>query len=252
MSRSKARWSRDRIRSLLIIVVSCLQARGCGATCQTDGMDGSGQDTVAFVWTVAGTVLSALGFAFAVLIAIRQNGASEKLSQVVNATHDTTREVQQAIAELRDERIASDPVGEDSADASPGVSAPEDPDALLRAVNARGAKLTPNQVKWAKKERAGGGRGNLGWFVESTDPARTDRWFVHRGRTVSARRAIPRDYLEAWEAAGHGDPKDIRLDFQVTQGGNSAWYVETYDGRTWRISKGGAGKRAHTVTEVID
>lgn len=58
--------------------------------------------------------------------------------------------------------------------------------------------------------------------------------------------------IEAWEEKVPGaTPEDIRIDYQTGAGrGSHAWYIETYDGRTWKLSKGGAGVSGVTVTEV--
>lgn len=227
-------------------------------------------------WTVVGTVLggfglavgafgvlvSLVGIAIAWFIAVRQGKQSDDLREVVELTRTAMEDLQEIaiatagsvreLAEVRAEKLERIIEEEEIADPTPSVVGdPDDPlnaDELLMYLHRSGADLEGHEVRWRRKRRSDGeARGNLGWFAESP---KGERWFVRKGRgEPTVRRAVPRDLLAKWQAVTGLDPTAIRLDYRVG-GGNASWYVETYDGDTWRLSRGGRGKSEPTVSFV--
>ncbi|MBC9927406.1 MULTISPECIES: hypothetical protein [unclassified Leucobacter] len=207
-------------------------------------------DTPSFVLSISGIAVSAAGVIIALVIAKRQTAESGVQQEVLIEVSDLTRENALVLGELRDRTIAADPSIEEGPDAEPDADLPANAQPLIDELKARGAKLDFERLKWRKKTTKPPTRGNYGWFVHSD--ADGERWFVHSGRTTSARRAVPMERIEAWEQNTPGvSPTDIRLDYRIGSGkGSHAWYIETYDGRTFKLSKGGAGVSGVTVTQV--
>lgn len=163
------------------------------------------------------------------------------------------REIMRGLAEQNavalEERIEADSEPEPGGEGA-GASVPTAPTGLAeheRDLRAEGVQLDFNKLVWAKKVRCDGEqRGNLGWFVSDGGE---NRYFIHRGRGLTVRPAIPRSLLDAWRQETSREPCEIELDYRTGVGpGNHAWFVRTYDGSTWRVSKGGAGRTAPTVT----
>lgn len=184
-----------------------------------------------------------------------QNSAVENIRSAVSDLDRAVQEVAEVVAGLDQERIEADPTEEpepaDGMDqgptSMPTTSNPPDMSSYVDALRAHGVRLDLDNLKWRKKVRYDGGRGNLGWFVE--DESGDKRYFIHRGRGTSVRQAIPRLLLEEWEAVTGRNPSEIELDYQTGVGrGNHAWFVRTFDGQTWRIAAGGYGKTRPTVT----
>ncbi|MEG9225502.1 hypothetical protein [Aeromicrobium sp. Sec7.5] len=202
------------------------------------------------IFSIAGVVVSAFGVCIALLIACRQNKQSTTQAQVLQEVSDLTLENARVLAELHEQTIEADSTNDESPDADLDADRPVKEEALVAELRARGAKLDWAKLIWRKKTTRPPRRGNLGWFVYSESSG--ERWFVHSGRAISARRAVPMERIEAWEEKVPGaTPEDIRIDYQTGAGrGSHAWYIETYDGRTWKLSKGGAGVSGVTVTEV--
>jgi len=157
-----------------------------------------------------------------------------------------------AAAKAEDDQITADPSPEpgDDGAAAPGQEhQPPDVDGYVEALRRRlpqGA-LDWGHLIWEKKVRPDGARGNFGWYVH--DRSGLHRYLIHRGHgEPSIKEAIPPDYLHAWQETSACRPEDVRLSYQTAQGkGNHSWYVQTYDGREWRIAKGGRGKTKPTV-----
>lgn len=236
-------------------------------------------------WTIAGTLLGGFGLAvgafgvmvslaaiaIAVFIAVRQGKQSSDLQEIVTLTRAAVDDLQQiavateasvrVLAEDRAEALQSKIEREEQQEqeeresrSEPDPAVAGDPDKpsnaheLLTYLHRHNADLEGDTVRWRRKRRSDGeARGNLGWFAEAPNG---ERWFVRKGRgEPTVRRAVPRDLLAAWQEATGLDPTSIRLDYRVG-GGNASWYVETYDGDTWRLSRGGRGKTEPTVSPV--
>lgn len=173
------------------------------------------------------------------------------IRQAVEDLGEIVRQVAEQLAAAEEERIVAEAATEtadEGADTSV-LDRPRNVDDYLEALRSASVSIDASKAVWKKKARSSGERrGNLGWFVED---GREKRYFIHRGRTTTVRPAIPRSMLEAWEKKTKRDPKEIELDYQTGAGrGNHAWFVRTYDGKTWRISRGGQGKIGPTVTEL--
>jgi len=213
--------------------------------CQNDPVD-----TASFVLSIVGVVVSAAGVLIALFIAQRQGKQSGVQQQVLIEVSVLTRDNARVLVELRDRTIASDPSIDEGPDAEPGADLPANIDSLIAELKVHNAKLDFERLKWRKKTTIPPTRGNYGWFVYSDTDG--ERWFVHSGRTTSARPAVPMERIEAWERKTLGfSPADIRLDYRIGTGkGSHAWFIETYDGRSFKLSKGGAGVSGVTVTQV--
>lgn len=138
-----------------------------------------------------------------------------------------------------------------SAEASSGSvrTYPRDLAAYVDELRSRAIPLDYSNLSWSKKVRCGDEerRGNLGWFVSDGGDK---RFFIHRGRGVLVREAIPQRYLTAWCEQTGLRPCEIELDFKSGSGsGNHSWHLRTYSGRAWRISAGGRAKTGLTVAE---
>ncbi|MEV8336986.1 hypothetical protein [Leucobacter sp. NPDC077196] len=232
-------------------------------------MDDSFSTLFGLLLGVLGALISAIGLAVTVAIAMVQSRQSRKLQSTVDTTQaiatrqdkqshqlgkllqqvhevaEETREIvrrgerAEAVAEAAEIEADSDP-----SDAYQGDQ-PDMAEALIELLNRHEkAQLDPTQVTWERKtSETGDQRGNRGWFVSPISEDRNDRWFVHRGVKEKVRPAVPKDFLEAWTTTTGLSPRNIRLDYRTTENTNAAWYVETYDGRTWKLSKGGRGAR---------
>lgn len=207
-------------------------------------------ETSSFVLSIVGVVVSAVGVLIALFIAKRQDIQSGVQKEVLDEVSGLTRENALVLGELRERTIASDPSIDEGPDAEPDAEFPANAPSLIAELQARGARLDFDRLTWRKKTVNPPRRGNYGWFVYSDTDG--ERWFVHSGRTISARRAVPMERIEAWERNTDGvSPTDIRLDYRIGTGkGSHAWYIETYDGRTFKLSKGGAGVTGVTVTQI--
>ncbi len=181
------------------------------------------------------------------------DAAVGRIDTAIADLDDAVRNVAESVARLEQDRIDADLTEDlDSLIGSTTPSPPENPDvtpvdvgAYIQALKASKIPLDYDALHWRKKVRCDGGRGNMGWFV---DDGGTKRFFIHRGRGISIREAVPRPLLEAWERETDKEPCEIELDFQTGVGrGNHSWYVRTFSGQTWRLSAGGNGKTDPTV-----
>lgn len=107
----------------------------------------------------------------------------------------------------------------------------------VKALQERGAKLTFEDLRWRRKIPSQPMTGNHGWFVESNSAKDGERWFVRKARGLTVRKAMPRDFLEAWEKETGLAPSEIKLDFQLTDHGLAAWYARTYSDVLWKVSR---------------
>lgn len=195
-----------------------------------------------FVLGIISVVVSLVGLGFTLAIAAGQRRQSDEMYDLLVQIRAGRASEEEAVLESD---VEADPDPEPAAD---DASVPRSQEEFVEALKKAGANLEWNNLKWDKKAPPSGGRGNLGWFVQ--DKSHNERWFVHKGRGVGVRRALPVDRLQAFEEQTGQKPTDIRLDYQVKLGGNSAWYVETYAGQFFKISKGGRGKSEITVTPI--
>jgi hypothetical protein len=207
-------------------------------------------DFASLVISIIGVAVSAVGVFIALRIARRQDVQSGVQREVLIEVSDLTRKNALVLGELRDQTIAADPHIDEGPDAEQDADRPSNAQALIAELEARGANLDFERLAWRKKTTNPPTRGNYGWFVYSD--ADGERWFVRSGRTTSVRRAVPMERIEEWERKTPGvSPADIRLDYRVGNGkGSHAWFIETYDGRTFKLSKGGAGVHGVTVTQI--
>lgn len=202
------------------------------------------------VCTVLGTAAGFVSIFLAILIYRRQMTASTKATADAaqwNISHQKTiNEIENVLAAQY--KNNDDPVYPDPLDAR---LRPKAEDEFKHALQEAGAKLDMDNLLWRQKTAADGRPGNLGWFVETPSPKYTQRWFVRRAKNLTVRPAVPRDYLEAWESETGLDPTDIEVDYRENQGrGNHPWFVSTYDGDVWRLSKGGRGNDGVSVTKI--
>ena len=124
---------------------------------------------------------------------------------------------------------------------------------LIEMLKSAGADLDWSQLKWSRKVNSSGdARGNRGWFVTDESSGPRSRWFVHRGRHEIARVAIPLSALQAWMQNTSLPLTDIRFDYRSGGSGRHAWFVETYDGRTWRVSQRQRAVDGWRVEELQD
>ncbi len=185
----------------------------------------------------------------ALVIARRQHAQSEAQGTVIADLEELARSHAEGLEDLRQQLIDADPTDDELPDAEVSADEPTNPGPLVEKLRASGAKLDWSNLVWRKKMTNPPTRGNYGWFVYSDVAG--ERWFVHSGRVITARRAVPQERLNAWSDHTRLRPEDIRIDYQVGTGrGSHSWYVETYGGRTWRLSKGGKGVHGVTVTEL--
>lgn len=174
--------------------------------------------------------------------------AVKELGDAVSAVDEMVRGLAEKQADAENQQVEADsepePGGIDGATRQRALR-----EELTQSLRHRGVQIHVSRLAWKKKTRCNGDhRGNLGWFV---DDGGDKRFFIHRGRTTTVRTAIPRPLLEAWESHTGRTSCEIELDYQTGAGrGNHAWFVRTYDGGTWRITKGGQGKNEVTVVEI--
>ncbi|MBD8139867.1 hypothetical protein IFT36_04825 [Frigoribacterium sp. CFBP 13605] len=203
---------------------------------------------------VFGASSAVVGIALTFVIAHNQNKQSNELSKVVTDTSEVVQNVEKVLIELREQasaRVYVEP--EDAGDAAGAPDAADSDDAgidgteaptgpwwapeALERLRAVGASLDETDLLWRKRTSIPPMRGNQGWFVESPSKPKAGRWFVRKAHGMDARKAMPREYLEALEAQGPLDPRQIRLDFQLKNHGLAAWYARTYDGDLWKVSR---------------
>lgn len=204
---------------------------------------------------VAGVLFTVLigvaSISLAIVIYLRQSAQSEELKLQADSIEELSRETVRLSREYLERTITAEVQDGDPADADPSNSLPSDPETLMNELKTAGAKLNFAELRWRKRTPAyGDKRGNYGWFVES--PNSSERWFAHKGRSVTVRRAVPRDLIEAWKAETGLSPQEIRLDYRTLTSPNASWYIETYAGETWRLSKGGKAKSSITISRLGD
>lgn len=200
---------------------------------------------MAWDWTYSGILSLVLGlFATAAVawwVYVLQGREQTTLTCLVSKIDGAVSEIAEMLAEQQQQEIVEDIEDiEDSGDEEPNRADGDEPAnkaAYVDALKARGIALDYDALRWKRKKRfKGEGRGNLGWFVDNLDGR---RYFVHHGNRTVVRQAIPRDLLDAWKAETGKDSQEIELDYQTGRGpGNHAWFVRTYDGDRWRITKG--------------
>ena len=212
---------------------------------------------------VASFLASIAGILIAVHIARKQKFQSYELESIVRNLDPVVRNIEKILKDNSQYKAEQEAKSiEEEADShvdeeeptldDEGMERPSKEDAYIAALNRRDTGLNTQSLRWRRKERpaAVGARGNLGWFVEDTDPNNNDRWFIHHGRGWTVRPAVPRDLLELWKKNTGQNPQEIRLDYQTGSGsGNHSWYVETYKGDTWRLYKGNGGAKCEKLDE---
>lgn len=223
----------------------------------------------------AASVLAALTAAVAIVltyvIAYRQAIESSELSDTVTKIDAAVSDLAEANERLYqltlsaaesdsaqayegDEELASDApvvsVDRESLAESDDNEPPYASEALARLRSA-GSMLTTANAFWKQKVPDPPSRGNHGWFVESNDPAITERWYVRKGRHWNIRKAMPREFLDALESQRGVDPRTIKLDFQLKKHGLASWYARTYDGSLWRVWKPNRSANLGVQTEPV-
>lgn len=124
-------------------------------------------------------------------------------------------------------------------DAGSGGSAkmPSYADEAIKALHERKAHLNFDNLRWRQKVPVEPMTGNHGWFVESNSDGDGERWFVRKANGLTARKAMPRNFLEALETPANIDPREIKHDFQLSSHGLAAWYARTYSDVLWKVSR---------------
>lgn len=171
----------------------------------------------------------------------------QRLSEVVN---DVSLDSLEVVAT----EIADGPHASPSATQTPDAETrPRNEAAMVETLRKHEAPLDWDNLEWRRKVNPSSPRGNLGWFVHSNDPGPRGRWFVHSGRSTSARVALPLGVLRAWEERTGLEPTDIQHDYRLGNGsGRHAWYVKTYDGRKWRIASRKRKSDGFIIDELSD
>lgn len=238
------------------------------------------------LWRVAdptiavGTVIAS-GIAGYISIKVRRKQSEQdtvlhdnvkKLDVVLVDTNAAVKELRELlrvrdreVAATQEEEILADDLDDASPAEAPDVSEPlpegqelssEVPaniSDLIEMLKGAGADLDWSRLKWSRKVNSSGdARGNRGWFVTDESSGPRSRWFVHRGRHKIARVAIPLSALHEWMQNTLRPLTDIRFDYRSGGSGRHAWFVETYDGRTWRISQRQRAVDGWRVEEVQD
>lgn len=188
------------------------------------------------------TILGVLAIAITVYIAIIQAIESAKDREILEDLHRVERMQERSQAEFDYGANGALPAGDSSGEleaggggqgrAMPDLEFQEQARVVLRS---KGAKLDLDNLQWLRKGPSTPTRGNHGWYV--TSEGVNERWFLRRANGMTARRALPKDYLEAFVRETELTLDDIRLDFQEKDHGLAAWFVETYSGQTWKISR---------------
>ncbi|WP_144671584.1 hypothetical protein [Arthrobacter sp. U41] len=178
----------------------------------------------------AGAAIAAIVLTFT--IAYQQNADTDNLRRILVKIEEQTA--------TQDYGSSTPSLPEDSdADTSQeeSLELPSYAEEAVRALRERGAKLTLDDLRWRRKITPQPMTGNHGWFVESNSARDGERWFVRKARGLTVRKAMPRDFLEAWEEQTGLAPSEIKLDFQLTDHGLAAWYVRTYSDVLWKVSR---------------
>lgn len=216
---------------------------------------------------VFGALTSTIAIVLTFVIAYRQARESSALNATVTKIDDAVSELGEAnerlyrltldIAEqasAQSYESAEDDAADDSAPDATGRP-PYEVEALQR-LQTIGSTITPATASWRQKVPDPPIRGNHGWFVESNDPASTERWYVRKGRYWNMRKAMPRELLDALETQREVNPRTIKLDFQLKEHGLASWYARTYGGDLWRVWKPNRnaelGVQTRLVTEDLE
>lgn len=216
---------------------------------------------------VFGGLTSAIAIVLTFVIAHKQAIEADKLAEAVKKIDNAVSKLREANENLlyltrgMAERIADQIYGsaegnavEDSAPDAAGEP-PYAAEALER-LQTIGSTITSATASWRLKVPEPAIRGNHGWFVESKDPASTERWYVRKGRHWNMRKAMPRELLDALETQHGVNPRTIKLDFQLKEHGLASWYARTYGGDLWQVWKPNRnaelGVRTKRVSEDLE
>lgn len=204
----------------------------------------------AVVAVIVGAASALVGIILTYVIARDQDRQSDELSSVVSNTDAVVARVETVLLELREQASARDYIeADDVEDPEDSLVAPSrdgeqaEPDGpwwreeALERLRVLGAGLDENDLRWRKRTSIPRLGRNQGWFVESPGKPKAGRWFVRKANGMNARKAMPRDHLEALEQQASLDPREIQLDFQLKDHGLAAWYARTYSGDLWKVTR---------------
>lgn len=176
------------------------------------------------------------------------------MGEMISEMDERLRQIAEANSEFEQRALEADieDPEELDADKSPAgsvSSVPPNEKAYLDEVTRKYGPLRPEGLRWDRKTNENERRGNSGWFL--TDLTSGKRFWIHHGHGWSVRKAIPNDALEEWKKSSGLSPRAIDLDYQVGEGrGNHAWYIRTYSGETWKITRGGRGNPGWNATKL--
>ena len=63
---------------------------------------------------------------------------------------------------------------------------------------------------------------------------------------------MPREFLDTLEKEAPLDPRGIKLDFQLKEHGNAAWYARTYGGDLWKVWRASRNAAAGIQVEKVE
>lgn len=217
---------------------------------------------------------SAAALILTYVIAQKQSEETNKLADMVSQVRELSTRTGKSVNELEDisantrnllkaylEADAEAAYG--SASESPDESATDESldgsnanseapgykDEAIESLRNNGANLDFNNLRWKQKVKLENSRGNLGWFVET--PNRNERWFVRKAKTLTARKAMPRHFLNELDTQHNVKPPEIRHDYQLKDHGLAAWYARTYDGKLWKVWKPNRNSSGQILTEDV-
>lgn len=206
--------------------------------------------------TVSGFLAAGFGLVLAFRISQIQDSQSQHLTEIVETSHGLLRQLAERDSEQDYGSVERDPEQDcGSVDGeSPAGGNPNEPSyagEALSLIQAREGNV-PGNATWRRKTPNPQRPGNHGWFVEFDEDPKGRRWFTHRARGLSVRRAMPREFLDALENDENLDPKTIALDFQTKEHGLGAWYARTYDGDLYKVSRSNRNKSKGINVEKLE
>lgn len=178
----------------------------------------------------AGAAIAAIVLTFTVALQQNADTAALNLILIKIAEQTAVRDYEPDSSSI----LGGSPAG---ADNGKSVNKPSYSREAIEALQKHTANLNFNDLQWQQKVPSQGLIGNPGWFVESNHDDDSERWFVRKANGLTVRKAMPRKFLEALKMQEKLDPQTIKHDFQLSNHGLAAWYVRTYAGALWKVSK---------------
>jgi hypothetical protein len=122
----------------------------------------------------------------------------------------------------------------------------------IAKLRAKHALLDYDNLRWQAKKPEPPQPGNHGWFVESPSLPNSGRWFVRKAKGMTARKAMPREFLRALETDQGVNPRTIALDYQIKGHALAAWYARTYEGSLYKVWRPNAAVDKSIRTERVE